>query len=142
MGKQRYWLFKTVFTENNQFERIMPGEPVTSGTNVPCHPLFHPSRCSYPPVHRHSPPLSLSLPLHRLTSCALDSANYFSINWNWKGSIRYVIRFNRSTANLFFPPRIPFPVTRRPRKLRSTLTRGSVTSLSIVRNLSSLENIF
>lgn len=24
MGKQRYWLFKTVFTENNQFERIIP----------------------------------------------------------------------------------------------------------------------
>lgn len=77
MGKQRYWLFKTVFTENNQFERIIPATgDVRDKRSV--SPL-----CSTP-----RNPLPTRIDSTRVFHRVLHAANYFSINWNReKGSI-------------------------------------------------------
>lgn len=77
MGKQRYWLFKTVFTENNQFERIIPATgDVRDKRSV--SPL-----CSTP-----GNPLPTRIDSTRVSHRVLHAANYFSINWNReKGSI-------------------------------------------------------
>jgi hypothetical protein len=68
-GQQRYWLFKTVFTENNQSEGIMAPTLVTNVRRADRRPLF-PSR--------HDPAAPRRF--------ARGLPNYFSINCHSNGS--------------------------------------------------------